>query len=405
MAKTGKIPILKSNDKLLNYEDIGSSPGKSTPKQNISSESLKETKPVDSLELIKGAMVKFDKFWSDILQKYEKVTNSSMNPNVPDFEKLFKSLSKPEKKNFKPFLKILAHSLQFLDKMMSLDTKLEGLKKELKASLESQDQEKIKMLETQIINLQKNCKDFITSEDVMKRQIQYLQEKNKELDNDMDKAAHEILEYKKQIAALKSENSQLNNTISEMNLSNDLETVKEERDHIKTKISDLINEVQEKENTIEEMVLKINDLKEIEMKYLDMNEEKQHLLKQIMDKEKDIEVNKLSLDNLQNALKEQQEGFEWTINDLEKEKAELEETVKRLEEEKGNMQVKEQVPVLDDGRIEMLEKANTQLSDDINQVILQKEQLAKELETAKDSLKSQELNKGNMVRLLEFKLL
>lgn len=101
-------------------------------------------------------MVKFDNFWTEILNKYEKVTNSNMNPNVPEFEKLFKTLSKPEKKHFKPFLKILAHSLQFCDKMSSLDSKLEGLKSELKSAIDNQNSEKSKLLENQIIRLQKN---------------------------------------------------------------------------------------------------------------------------------------------------------------------------------------------------------------------------------------------------------
>lgn len=350
-------------------------------------------------ELIKGAMEKFDQFWTDILKKYEKVTNSQMNPKVPDFEKLFKSLSKPEKRKFKPFLKILAHSLQFLDKMENLDTKLNNLKEELKASIESQSVDKIKMLENQILKLQKNCKNFISSEESMKKQLQFMQEKNKELDKDLDRAAKEILELKKEVVKVTNERSQLSNSLNELNMSNNIEVVREERDQLKSKVSELINEIQEKDNTIDEMVLKINELKETEMKYIDACDEKLHLQKQIEDKDNDIEVNKLSLENLQTALKEQQESFEWTINDIEKEKYELENTLKVMENDLQISQGKSE-QVIDNSVIEKmegLEKLNSQLSTDINQLVLQKEGLAKELEGIKDKMKSQELSKGNLV--------
>lgn len=121
-------------------------------------------------------MDKFDDFWTTILKKYEKVT-TNMNSDVPDFERLFKSLSKPEKRSFKPFLKILAHSLQFLDKIAVLESKLDALKEELKLASDSQSLEKTKLLERQILKLQNNCKEFINSEEIMKKQLNYMQQK------------------------------------------------------------------------------------------------------------------------------------------------------------------------------------------------------------------------------------
>lgn len=99
-------------------------------------------------------MVKFDKFWTEILEKYDNVVKSGMNPNVPDFERLFKSLDRPEKRNFKPFLKILAHSLQFLEKMQTMDRTIDSLKEEAKVNLQALDLEKQKLLEKQILKLQ-----------------------------------------------------------------------------------------------------------------------------------------------------------------------------------------------------------------------------------------------------------
>jgi hypothetical protein len=189
---------LAQKGNLINVESMQASPGKTKQdiEENKSTGLDQNNVTIDATELIGGAMVKFDNFWTEVLKKYEKVTNSNMNPNVPEFEKLFKSLTKPEKKNFKPFLKILAHSLQFCDKMFNLDYKLESLKNELKTAIDNQNTGKSKLLENQIIKLQKNCQDFINSEEMLKRQLQYMQEKNKELDDDINKAAKDLLDYK-----------------------------------------------------------------------------------------------------------------------------------------------------------------------------------------------------------------
>lgn len=119
--------------------------------------------------------------------------------------------------------------------------------------------------------------------------------------------------------------------------------------------------------------------------------------KQLQDKEKDLELNKISLENLQTALQEQQESYEWTISELEKEKAEYEESIKRLEDSLQVIQGEMKTKTVDNTKVEQLEKENSQLSADIDQLIIQKEALSKELETTKDSLKTQELSKGNLV--------
>ena len=86
------------------------------------------------------------------------------------------------------------------------------------------------------------------------------------------------------------------------------------------------------------MTLKINDLKEIEINYFDVWEEKQILSKQLKEKEKDMELNKISFENLQNALREQQENYDWTITELEKEKLKNEEEIKNYKQSVSNLE-------------------------------------------------------------------
>ena len=182
---------------LLNFDSIQmSSPTKEKSTDEDANQSPSKKSNIDSIELIEGAMQKFDKFWTEILDKYEKVVSSEMNPNVPDFEKLFKSLERPEKRHFKPFLKILAHSLQFLDKLQTQNTKIESLKSEIKTNALALETEKSKLLEKQILKLQNNCKDFIMSEETMKKQLNYMQDKNKELEEDIERYTNDISELK-----------------------------------------------------------------------------------------------------------------------------------------------------------------------------------------------------------------
>ena len=122
--------------------------------------------------------------------------SAGMNHNIPDFERLFKSLEKQEKKIFKPFLKILAHSLQFLDKLNTLNGKMVSLKTELEMMQNKVNNEKTQLLEKQIIKLQKNCNDFISSEDRMKTQLKHLQDQNSSLETEVENAAGDILELK-----------------------------------------------------------------------------------------------------------------------------------------------------------------------------------------------------------------
>lgn len=74
-----------------------------------------------------------------------------------------------------------------------------------------------------------------------------------------------------------------------------------------------------------------------------------------------------------------------------------EENVKRLEGTLQALQLEMKTQNVDTSKLSKLEERNQQLQGDIDQLIVQKETLERELESAKDSLKNQELSKGDMV--------
>lgn len=51
-----------------------------------------------------------------------------------------------------------------------------------------------------------------------------------------------------------------------------------------------------------------------------------------------MELNKISFENLQNALREQQENYDWTITELEKEKLKNEEEIKNFKQSVSNLE-------------------------------------------------------------------
>ena len=51
-----------------------------------------------------------------------------------------------------------------------------------------------------------------------------------------------------------------------------------------------------------------------------------------------MELNKISFENLQNALREQQENYDWTITELEKEKLKNEEEIKNYKQSVSNLE-------------------------------------------------------------------
>jgi predicted nucleic acid-binding Zn-ribbon protein len=75
----------------------------------------------------------------------------------------------------------------------------------------------------------------------------------------------------------------------------------------------------------------------------------------------------------------------------------IEENVKRLESTLQALQFEMKTKLSDTSKLSELEESNQQLQEDIDQLIVQKETLEKELESAKDSLKNQELSKGDLV--------
>ena len=120
----------------------------------------------------------------------------------------------------------------------------------------------------------------------------------------------------------------------------------------------------------------------------------------LKEREQDIKVNEVSIENLQNALDEQQETHEWNISQLEKEKSYAESNAKSLEVQVSELSEKANHKVVDTTKVDELQKQNDVLTSDLDQLIMQKETLSKELESVKDTLKTQELSKGNLVSKL-----
>jgi expansin (peptidoglycan-binding protein) len=55
---------------------------------------------------------------------------SNLDKSIPNFKSLFSKLTPEEKTRFKPIVQIVAHSLQFLKKIISLDQKYNFLQKD-----------------------------------------------------------------------------------------------------------------------------------------------------------------------------------------------------------------------------------------------------------------------------------
>jgi len=86
---------------------------------------------------------------------YEHVLNN-LDKNIPNFKVLFNKLDSNEKHRFKPILQIVAHSLQFLKKIISLDESYNFMSKTTKTfdMIKESDKGKVEMLEKQLSIMQ-----------------------------------------------------------------------------------------------------------------------------------------------------------------------------------------------------------------------------------------------------------
>lgn len=85
------------------------------------------------------------------------------------------------------------------------------------------------------------------------------------------------------------------------------------------------------------------------------------------------------------------------VEEHDKEVMKLEDEIQELKKQLEEREPVEPVVQVDDTKIKELEQINSQFEDDLNQIILQKEEVSKELETLKDKVKTQDLAKGNLV--------
>lgn len=107
---------------------------------------------------------KFKEFWEFILMENQPVLNN-LDKSIPNFKSLYSKLDADEKQKFKPILQIVAHSLQFLKKIKTLDESYNFLSKDYKKFVTTTnqsidqfsdvDKNKAEMLEKQLDIMQK----------------------------------------------------------------------------------------------------------------------------------------------------------------------------------------------------------------------------------------------------------
>jgi hypothetical protein len=89
---------------------------------------------------------------------------NNLDKSIPNFKSLFSKLDNNEKLRFKPILQIVAHSLQFLKKINTLDESYNFLQKDYKTFVSTtnttvdilsvNDRSKVEMLEKQLSIMQ-----------------------------------------------------------------------------------------------------------------------------------------------------------------------------------------------------------------------------------------------------------
>ena len=67
---------------------------------------------------VASVMSRFDSFWSSMIDEHEHLL-TDVGSTVPQFQTLFRSLTGPERKQYKGFLRILAQGCQVMGKMVN----------------------------------------------------------------------------------------------------------------------------------------------------------------------------------------------------------------------------------------------------------------------------------------------
>ena len=206
-------------------------------------------KIVEDSTNIDTTIQKFKEFWDFILMEHETVL-SNLDKNIPNFKALFSKLNADEKARFKPILQIVAHSLQFLKKIMTLDQSYNFLQKDYKKfvsttnqsfdQISENDKNKAEMLEQQLVIMQNECVKLREKEAAAKAQVRQLEQELKATEN---------------IAELKREKLQLEEELEE--LRERFQNLVKENEKYKSQISNQLNQLRDNDKLIENMNKKI----------------------------------------------------------------------------------------------------------------------------------------------------
>ena len=213
--------------------------------KNSNSKLAEETKNIDV------TIAKFGEFWEFILMDNERVL-SNLDKSIPNFKSLFSKLNVDEKAKFKPILQIVAHSLQFLKKIISLDESYNFLQKDYKnfasTTNDSIDQSltmeksKLETLEKQLSIMQEECTKLRDKETASKCQIRQLEQELKNADS--------IPELKKEKLGLQVELDELKERFN---------SLVGENEKYKLQINTHISQMKEDQKVIESMNKKLSN--------------------------------------------------------------------------------------------------------------------------------------------------
>jgi chromosome segregation ATPase len=275
---------------------------------------------MESFSEVDITISKFDDFWKDVLSKHHTVLNN-LDKQIPIFKSLLKTLDSSEKERFKPFMQIIAHSLQFLKKIVSLDEsyhteqeKLTTFAKLTNDSLqtsEKMDKNKNEFLQTTADTLQNDLTKYKIRESEYKAKI-------KQLESDFDdlESRYEALSQDsttKELQVVKADKIRLEEEVEE--LQERCDTLIVENDGYKKQVTQLITKIKENEKTIERIQARIES-EDMENQIDVLKSTNTKLREEILNKENEVNSQRTEIKNLQEALTELEESTDFDQNKI-----------------------------------------------------------------------------------------
>lgn len=213
---------------------------------------------------------------------------------------MYSKLNQDEKDRFKPILQIIAHSLQFLRKIVKLDESYNFLQSDYKSFTSTANQSmeqftkidnsKTETLEKQLELMQKECKKLKEKEAALKTQV-------RELEQEL-KTSESIPEIKKQKFALEEELDELKERMA---------TLIRENDEYKHQTSSQAAQLKENDKMINNMNQKIMNSIDLETQIDNLKGTNDKLRAEIRQKENEINMQQIEIKNIQEALEEMEE--------------------------------------------------------------------------------------------------